>query len=98
VLFSVALKTYFFYLVKKMKRTVPPTTIGRRKRFTSETTQKEEREAINAALKRLVGEDGFRANGAFGKLSPKRLVENPARDGQRSAPVHDPRSTDGSNL
>jgi hypothetical protein len=67
VLFTVALKTYFFHLMKKIKRTLPPTTIGRRKRFTSEKTQKEEREAINAALKKLVGEDGFRANGAFGK-------------------------------
>ena len=67
MLFRSAIKTYFFYLVKKMKRTVPPTTIVRRKRLTFETTQKEEREAINAAFKRLVGDDGFRANGAFGK-------------------------------
>ena len=50
-----------------MKRTVPPTTIVRRKRLTFETTQKEEREAINAALKRLVGDDGVIANGASGK-------------------------------
>jgi hypothetical protein len=61
------IENLFFHLVKKIKRTIPPVTVGRRKRFTSEMSQQKEREAINAALKRLVGEDGFRANGAFSK-------------------------------
>jgi hypothetical protein len=50
----------------KTKRTLPPATIGRRPRGSSDTSQKKDRDAIDAALKRLIGEDGFRPQGAFG--------------------------------
>jgi hypothetical protein len=49
----------------KLKRALPPTKIGRRPRR-NESSQKKDRDAINAALKRLLGDDGFRPQGAFG--------------------------------
>jgi hypothetical protein len=50
----------------KAKRTLPPTTVGRRLRRSYETSQKKDRDAIDAAYKRLIGDDGFRPEGAFG--------------------------------
>jgi hypothetical protein len=50
----------------KTKKTLPPATIGRRPRRSSDTSQKKDRDAIDAALKRLLGDDGFRPQGAFG--------------------------------
>jgi hypothetical protein len=49
------------------KRTVPPTKVGRRTRRSFETSQKKVREAIDAALKRKLGDDGFKPSGAFGR-------------------------------
>jgi hypothetical protein len=50
----------------KLKRSLPPNKIGRRPKRIYESSQKKDREAIEAAFKRLVGEDGFRPQGAFG--------------------------------
>jgi hypothetical protein len=50
----------------KLKRSLPPTKIGRRPKRHYESSQKKDREAIEAAFKRLVGEDGFKPQGAFG--------------------------------
>jgi hypothetical protein len=49
------------------KRIVPSTKVGRRTRRSFETSQKKVREAIDAALKRKVGDDGFKPAGAFGR-------------------------------
>ena len=50
----------------KAKRSLPPTTIGRRFRRSYETSQKKDRDAIDAAYKRLIGDDGFRPEAVFG--------------------------------
>jgi hypothetical protein len=50
----------------KVKRSLPPTKIGRRPKRNYESSQKKDREAIEAAFKRLIGEDGFKPQGAFG--------------------------------
>jgi hypothetical protein len=47
----------------KAKSNLPPPTIGRRPRRNFETSQKKVREAIDAALKRKLGDDGFRPRG-----------------------------------
>jgi hypothetical protein len=54
----------------KAKRTLPPITTGRQPRRRSGMSQMEEREAIDAALKRLIGDDGFRPQGIFGTRKP----------------------------
>jgi hypothetical protein len=51
----------------KAKRTLPPPAVRRRRRRSFETSQKKDREAIDTAFKRLVGDDGFRPQGAFVK-------------------------------
>ena len=51
----------------KTKSALPPTTVGDRPRRSFETSQKKDRDAIDAAFKKLIGEDGFRAHGAFGR-------------------------------
>jgi hypothetical protein len=56
----------FTFSQMKPKRTLPPTTVGRRPRRSYETSQKRDREAIDAAFKRLIGDDGFKSEGAFG--------------------------------
>lgn len=55
------------FSVMKAKRNLPPTTVGRRSRRSFETSQKKVREAIDAALKSKIGDDGFRQQGVFGK-------------------------------
>jgi hypothetical protein len=50
----------------KAKRTLPATTTGRRPRSSFGTSQKKERDAVDAALKRLIGDDKFRPQGIFG--------------------------------
>ena len=55
------------FAVMKAKRILPPTTVKRRSRRSFETSQKKVREAIDAALKRKIGDDGFRQQGVFGK-------------------------------
>jgi hypothetical protein len=57
----------FAFSAMKAKRNLPPTTVGRRSRRSFETSQKKVREAIDAALKRKIGDDGFRQQGVFGK-------------------------------
>jgi hypothetical protein len=51
----------------KAKRTLPPIKVGFRIRRNYETSQKKDRDAIDAAFKRKIGEDGFRLHGAFGR-------------------------------
>jgi hypothetical protein len=55
----------FCSLVMKAKRTVPSAKVRARRKF--ETSQKKDRDAIDAALKRMMGDDGFRPHGAFGR-------------------------------
>jgi hypothetical protein len=50
----------------KLKRSLSPAKIGRRPKRNYESSQKKDRQAIETAFKRLVGEDGFRPQGAFG--------------------------------
>jgi hypothetical protein len=58
----------FCSLVMKTKRTLPPTKVGaRRPRRNFERSQKEDRDAIDAAFKRKIGDDGFRPHGVFGR-------------------------------
>jgi hypothetical protein len=49
----------------KPKRNLPPTTTGHRPRRNFGMSQKKERDAIDAALNRLIGDDGFRPRGIF---------------------------------
>jgi hypothetical protein len=58
----------------KAKRSLPPTTIGRRFRRSYETSQKKDRDAIDAAYKRLIGDDGFRPEGVFGTRKADKTV------------------------
>jgi hypothetical protein len=57
----------------KTKRVLPPTKVGRRPRRKVETSQKKDREAIDAAFKRMIGDDGFRPQGAFGRKAVRNL-------------------------
>jgi hypothetical protein len=60
----------FAFFAMKAKRTLPSTTTGRQPRRKSGMSQKKERDAIDAALKRLIGDDGFRPQGIFGTRKP----------------------------
>jgi hypothetical protein len=51
----------------KAKRTLPPTTVGWRPRRNFETSQKQDRDAIDAAFKRKIDDDGFKPHGALGR-------------------------------
>jgi hypothetical protein len=68
-IFSLRAK-YVCVFAMKAKRTLPASTTGRRPRRSFETSQKKERDAIDAALKRLMGDDGFRPRGVFSKRKP----------------------------
>jgi len=63
--FGFAAQAYCF-LVMKIKRSLPPTRVGRRPRRKYETSQKRDRDAIDAAFKRKLGDDGFQPGGVFG--------------------------------
>jgi hypothetical protein len=64
----------------KGKRTLPPTKVGRRLRGNYERTQKKDLEAIDAALKRKIGDDGFRPRGRFRQKSV--AMNNPPSRGK----------------
>ena len=51
----------------KNKPTLPQTKIERRPRRNFETTQKKDRDAIDAAFKRKIGDNGLRPRGEFGR-------------------------------
>jgi hypothetical protein len=53
-------------LVMKSKRNLTKLK-ARRPRRKFETTQKKDRDAIDAAFKRMIADDGFRPYGAFGR-------------------------------
>jgi hypothetical protein len=55
-----------YVFAMKLKRSLPPNKIGRRPKRNYEASQKKDRDAIEAAFKRLVGEDGFKPQGVFG--------------------------------
>ena len=58
----------FCSFVMKTKRTLPPTKVGaRRPRRYFGRSQKEDRDAIDAAFKRKIGDDRFRPHGVFGR-------------------------------
>ena len=60
----------FAFFAMKAKRTLPGKSTGREPRRRSGMSQKEERDAIDAALKRLMGDDGFRPRGVLAKRKP----------------------------
>jgi hypothetical protein len=60
----------FASFAMKAKHILPPKTSSRRSRRRSGMSQKEERDAIDAAFKRLIGDDGFKPQGVFGTRKP----------------------------
>jgi hypothetical protein len=60
----------FAFFAMKAKRTLPAVTTGHQPRRRSGMSQKKERDAIDAALERLIGDDGFRPQGIFGTRKP----------------------------
>jgi hypothetical protein len=54
----------------KAKRTLPPIMTGRKPRRRSGMNQKKEGDAIDAAFRRLIGDDGFKPQGVFGTRKP----------------------------
>jgi hypothetical protein len=66
-------------LAMKAKRTLPPGKVARRPRGNFQTSQKKDREAIDAAFKRKIGDDGFRPQGAFGRKEKHPEASKPSR-------------------
>jgi hypothetical protein len=78
-------------LAMKAKRALPPGKVARRPRGNFQTSQRKDREAIDAAFKRKIGDDGFRPHGAFGRKAFKE------KHPEASKPSRFPEASQGSN-